>query len=280
METIREISAMQAYIAAQRVAHKRIGFVPTMGALHEGHLSLVLRAKSECDIVVVSIFVNPTQFNNPDDFAKYPITPEADSQMLADTGCDVIFMPAGTEVYAADYVAPDFNLGIYDRIMEGAFRPGHFKGVVQVVYRLFDLVKPDKAYFGLKDYQQVAVIRNMTLHFNLPIDIVACPTVREKDGLALSSRNLRLNDEQRNDALFIYHSLMRAKSLQANLSPDELKQLMKEEYSHSPLELEYFEIIHPESFEILHDSWTIGAVACVVAYIGGVRLIDNMVIAD
>lgn len=280
METIRENSALQAYIAAQRAANKRIGFVPTMGALHAGHLSLVQRAKSECDIVVVSIFVNPTQFNNADDFAKYPITPEADSRMLADTGCDIIFMPAAGEVYTTDYVAPDFNLGIYDRIMEGAFRPGHFKGVVQVVYRLFDLVKPDKAYFGLKDYQQVAVIRNMTLHFNLPIEIVACPTVREKDGLALSSRNLRLNDEQRKDALFIYHSLMRAKSLQTNLSPDELKELMKDEYSRSPLELEYFEIIHPESFEVLHSSWTKGAVACVVAYIGGVRLIDNMVVAD
>lgn len=280
METIRENSTLQALLAKYRAAKQRIGFVPTMGALHQGHISLVERAKRECDVVVVSIFVNPTQFNNPEDFAKYPVTPDADTKLLADVGCDLIFMPSAEEVYSADYLAPDFNLGIYDEVMEGKFRPGHFKGVVQVVYRLFDLVKPHKAYFGLKDYQQVAVIRKMTLHFQLGIEIIACPTIREADGLAMSSRNTRLDARQRKDALFIYQSLLRAKKLQQSNSPDAIKSIMVAEYTNSPLELEYFEIIHPESFEALHDIWLPGAVACVVAYIGGVRLIDNMPIAD
>ena len=251
-----------------------------MGALHEGHISLVQKAKETCDVVVVSIFVNPTQFNNADDFAKYPITLDADSKLLEQVNCDLLFTPSKEIVYDDSYVMPEFDLGIYDEVLEGKFRPDHFSGVVQVVYRFFDLVKPDKAFFGLKDYQQVAVIKKMTRFFELPIEIVACPTIREKDGLAMSSRNTRLSASERKQALFINKSLKIAEALVSIMSPEEVKSHVTALYAKSVLKLEYFEIIHPVSFKKLTTNWVSGSIACVVAYSGEVRLIDNMSLTD
>lgn len=253
-----------------------MGFVPTMGALHEGHLSLIKRSRAECGLTVVSIFVNPTQFNNPADFEKYPIRTVEDTSLLESSGCDILFLPDTREIYPAGYESPKMDIGTLNEIMEGRFRPGHFEGVIEVVYRLFDIVKPNKAYFGLKDFQQVAVIRKMTAYFKLPVEIVPCVTVRESDGLALSSRNMRLTPGQRLEALFIYQSLILARNLSGKLSPAEVKAQIEALYAESSLRLEYIEIIDPQSFETLNANWATGAVACIVAYVGEIRLIDNM----
>ncbi len=276
MKIFSKIIDLQAFVAQQKAEGKTLGFVPTMGALHEGHLSLIRRSVSECGLTVVSIFVNPTQFNNPADFEKYPIRTEEDKKLLEGSGCDVLFLPDRAEVYPPGYESPKMDIGALGEIMEGKFRPGHFEGVIEVVYRLFDIVKPDKAYFGLKDFQQVAVIRKMTDHFQLPVEIVPCTTVREQDGLALSSRNLRLTPGQRFEALFIYQSLILAQNLAVKFPPAEVKKLLEQLYGESSLRLEYIEIIDPQSFDPLSDHWTEGAVACVVAYVGEIRLIDNM----
>lgn len=251
-----------------------------MGALHDGHLSLVAQAKAQCDVVIVSVFVNPTQFNNATDFELYPQTLAADAALLTNAGCDALYAPSIREIYPSSYVAPELDLGILDEVLEGKFRPNHFKGVVQVVYRLFDLVKPDFAFFGLKDYQQLAVIQKMTEHFKLPIEIVPCPTIREADGLAMSSRNMRLSPQERQEALFINASLRNAKDLSAHMSPAQLKSKIEADFQTSPLSLEYIEIIHPSTFESLSNKWVPGAIACVVAYSGDVRLIDNMVLVE
>lgn len=280
MKTIQTVSDLEAFISEKKNSNLVIGFVPTMGALHQGHGSLVERARLECDVVVVSIFVNPTQFNNSADFEKYPITVEKDLTYLASLQVDAVFLPNVKEVYPDTFQMPAYEIGNLDTLMEGKHRPGHFKGVVQVVYRLFDLVKPNKAYFGLKDFQQVAVIKNMTTYFNLPIEIIPCTTIREKDGLAMSSRNLRLSEGQRFEALFIYQTLNLAKALTEKLSPIALKKQLEELYAASSLRLEYVEIIDPLTFEVLTDKWVKGAVACIVAYVGEIRLIDNMVLID
>lgn len=269
---------MEAYVQGNKAEKRSIGFVPTMGALHAGHISLIERSRRECDITVVSIFVNPTQFNNPEDFNKYPIRTEEDKLLLEKAGCDALFLPEKEEIYPASYISPEFDIGVLNRVMEAKFRPGHFEGVIQVVYRLFEIMQPDKAYFGLKDYQQVAVIRKMTADSGLPVEIVPCTTVREADGLALSSRNLRLSPGQRLEALFIYQSLILARNLAARLKPSEVKKQIEELYAQSSLELEYIEIIDPQSFETLGENWKPGAVACIVAYVGQIRLIDNMCI--
>lgn len=253
-----------------------IGFVPTMGVLHQGHASLIKRSKQESDFTVVSIFVNPTQFNNPDDFEKYPKTIEQDIELLESLDCEILFLPDKEEIYTLDYQLPEIDLGKLNTIMEGKFRPGHFDGVIQVVYRLFELIQPGKAFFGLKDFQQVAVIRKMTDYFNFPIEIIPCVTIREKDGLALSSRNVRLTQAQRVEALFIYESLILVQHLAYKMTPKELKKQIEDLYQESSLKLEYIEFVDSNSFEILDEKWTPEAVACVVAYVNDVRLIDNM----
>ena len=276
MKIYTKNSEIKQAISELKDRNHLIGFVPTMGVLHQGHSSLIMKSKQECDSTVVSIFVNPTQFNNKNDFEKYPKTTEEDIALLESLGCDILFLPEKEEIYAPDYQAPKIDLGELNSIMEGKFRPGHFDGVIQVVYRLFDLVKPQKAYFGLKDFQQLAVIRKMTDHFNLPIEIIPCVTVREKDGLALSSRNVRLTEIQRVEALFIYESLILVQHLAHKMSPEELKEQIRNLYKESSLELEYIEFVDSESFEILEEKWSPNAVACIVAYVGEVRLIDNM----
>jgi pantoate--beta-alanine ligase len=200
------IAQLQEIILNHKKSGKTIGFVPTMGALHAGHISLIEKARAENNIVVCSIFVNPTQFNDPNDLIKYPRTPELDKQLLINAGCDILFSPAVDEMYPVKDERV-FDFGGLDKVMEGAHRPGHFNGVAQIVSKLFNAVKPDKAYFGKKDFQQLAIIKYITKQLNLPIQIIPCETMREPDGLAMSSRNIRLNSEERKQALQLSKAL-------------------------------------------------------------------------
>ncbi len=246
-----------------------------MGALHDGHASLVHKAKTENDIVLTTIFVNPTQFNNPEDLIKYPRKEEEDKKLLEKIGCDILFMPNTEEIYQ-NYEFPGIDLGKLDTIMEGKQRPGHFIGVCQIVYRLFQITQPTNAYFGLKDFQQVAVIKYMTNYFKLPINIVACDTVREENGLAMSSRNLRLNDNQKQDALILFNTLKYIQNNYKNFTPTELKIEAINYFNQGNLSLEYLEIINPETLEQLNETWVPETIACLVAVAGDIRLIDNM----
>lgn len=276
MIVYKTIEALQERISKEKLANKTIGFVPSMGALHFGHISLIANAKKECDISVASIFVNPTQFNNPDDLSKYPRTLEADLKMLETVNCDIVFAPSVDEMYPESLETIELDLGTLKGVMEDALRPGHFKGVVNVVYRLFDIVKPTKAFFGLKDFQQVAVIKYMTNHFNLPVKIVPCQTIREEKGLAMSSRNMRLSEEEKEKALIIHQTLLFAKDLAEINIPKTVKELALEFFKKGDLILEYIEIVHPETLVSLDDKWEKGATMCIAAFCGDVRLIDNM----
>jgi pantoate--beta-alanine ligase len=275
VEVYNTIETLQNHISNAKLEGKTIGFVPSMGALHPGHISLVQQAKKVCDIVVVSIYVNPTQFNNPEDLLKYPRTLESDLELLAKSECDIVFAPSNEEIYPLDLPKISLDLGTLNGVMEDALRPGHFNGVVNVVYRLFDIVKPSKAFFGLKDFQQVAVIKYMTNHFKLPIEIIPCPTIRESSGLAMSSRNLRLNDHQKETALIIFKTLNLAKELAQNLTPNEVKAKTIEFFQTGELSIEYIEIVHPLTLVSLTDKWIEGATMCIAAFCGEVRLIDN-----
>jgi pantoate--beta-alanine ligase len=257
-----------------------VGLVPTMGALHEGHASLIRTAKKNSDFVIVSIFVNPTQFNNLEDLSNYPKTEEKDITLLKILACDLVFFPTISDIYPDDYHFPGINLGFLDQTMEGDLRPGHFQGVCQVVYRLFQLTKPNKAYFGLKDFQQVSVIRFMVNHFELPIEIIPCETNRDENGLALSSRNLRLSEEQKNEALVLYKTLTEALNNSSSMSPSHVKLIAEESIQKSALKLEYVEIVNPTTLENLKNEWCASARMCIVAYAGEVRLIDNMEIRE
>lgn len=267
---------MQEHVSSLKSEGKSIGFVPTMGALHYGHISLVSQAMNQCDITIVSIFVNPTQFNNSDDLVKYPRTLDADIELLKGINCDIVFAPSVDEMYPKNSSSIQLDLGKLGSVMEAKFRPGHFDGVVNVVNRLFEIVKPNKAFFGLKDFQQVAVIRFMTKQLNLPIEIIACPTLREETGLAMSSRNMRLSKEQKEDALQIFRSLSLAKKLAPDHSPLEVKKAVTNYFQQGKLKLEYFEIVDPNTLESLDSKWENGATACIVAFCDDVRLIDNM----
>ena len=256
-----------------------VGFVPTMGALHAGHLSLVEKAAGENKTVVVSIFVNPTQFNDSGDLERYPRNLEADMQLLEPSGCQLVFAPAVHEVYPE----PDtrkFDFGLLETTMEGKFRPGHFNGVAQVVSRLFDMVKPDNAYFGMKDFQQLAIIQAMTKQLGLPVHIVACPIVREKSGLAMSSRNELLSAEERENAPAIFRILTEAKKLTGQKSVQELTRWIAENINKNRfLSVEYVEIVNNENLQpVLSWSEKNIKVVCVAVFCGKVRLIDNMVL--
>ncbi|MNK05435.1 Pantothenate synthetase [compost metagenome] len=273
MYTVEELK--QALNSARNEG-KSIGFVPTMGALHQGHMNLVSRASAECDLVVVSVFVNPTQFNNASDLELYPRTPEADSELLKKFGCDYAFFPSVTEIYPENSISPRVDLGGLDQVMEGKFRPGHFKGVVQVVARLFEIVEPGKAFFGLKDFQQVAVIKRMVGELNLPVEIVPCETLRTEKGLAMSSRNKRLTESQKEEALIIYQTLSQAKKDALTFSPAETRERAIDHFQTGTLELEYLSLVHPETLEELKEDWVPGATMCIACFCGEVRLIDNM----
>jgi pantoate--beta-alanine ligase len=258
---------------------RQIGFVPTMGALHPGHISLIERAKSENQLVVCSIFVNPTQFNNPEDLQKYPKTLQSDCDLLAAAGCDIVFAPSVEEIYP-NLPQLSMNFGNLETVMEGKFRKGHFNGVGIVVSKLFHIVNPDKAYFGLKDLQQVAVIRRLVNELNFNTEVVPCSTVREKDGLAMSSRNARLSPEARQLAPQIYLALEKAKKDLINgLSVSETNENLNRHFLSFPqFELEYFEVVDFDNLEAVDQKCGDGQTAiCIATYLDGVRLIDNLV---
>ncbi len=266
-------------VETERLAKgKSVGFVPTMGALHQGHLSLVQQAVAENPVVVVSIFVNPTQFNDPKDLERYPRTLENDLKLLDPTGCDLVFAPNAKEVYPE----PDlrkFNFGNLEKVMEGEHRPGHFNGVAQVVSKLFEMVKPNKSYFGLKDFQQLTIIKNMVKQLQLPVEIVPCAIIREKSGLAMSSRNELLTEEQRENAAVISETLFKAKELKGQKTVQELKGWVIETINKNPfLTVEYFELVDDEQLQPVKN-WAENntKVGCVAAFCGKIRLIDNVV---
>ena len=277
MKLVHTIQELRAELDIQRKAGTKIGFVPTMGALHEGHASLVRRAVMENEIVVVSVFVNPTQFNDKNDLLKYPRTLEADCELLEKEGAAYVFAPSVEEIYPE----PDtrqFSYAPLDTVMEGKFRPGHFNGVCQVVSKLFMMVEPDVAYFGEKDFQQLAIIREMVKQMNFPLQIVGCPIVREADGLALSSRNARLSDEQRKQALEISQTLFKSQEYAASHTLAETQQFVEESIAAAEgLELEYFEIVDGMTLQKIA-SWedTDYIVGCITVFCGEVRLIDNI----
>ena len=252
----------------------QVSFVATMGALHHGHLELVKKAFTLDDTVVVSIFVNPTQFNKKEDLENYPRLLDEDLKLLKTVGDVIVFAPTVDEVYPKDYVDIDLNLGKLEHVMEGEFRPGHFKGVVNVVKRFFDIINPTYALFGLKDFQQLAVIEFMVEHFKLSVQVVGCETVREPSGLASSSRNFRLSEQEKVEAEIIYKTMEYARSLVAEKEPTEVQKMALEFFSKSPLEIEYLEIVDPKSLDSI-PNWVPGARICIATMCGKVRLIDN-----
>lgn len=277
MKIVYSKSELESELTAIREAGKVIGFVPTMGALHAGHGSLVEQSVKGCDYTVVSIFVNPTQFNNVEDLQKYPRTLERDAELLRPMGCDLIFAPSAEEMYSAEEVNETFafNFNGLDEVMEGKFRPGHFNGVVQVVSKLFDMVAPTKAYFGEKDFQQLAIIRHMVKEMNYAIEIVGCPIVREASGLALSSRNERLSATQREVATAIARTLFESRQLRHSQSVGLVKNWVIDQINRvEGLHVEYYEIVDANTLQTT-DVWE-NAVGCATVFCGEVRLIDNI----
>lgn len=275
METITNSEELRRALGSRD--RSGIGFVPTMGALHAGHRSLVERARRECATVVVSVFVNPTQFNDKTDLKNYPRTPEADLRLLEEVGADYVFMPSVEEVYPE----PDtrtFDFGMIDKVMEGATRPGHFNGVAQVVSRLFDLVKPAKAYFGEKDFQQIAVIREMVRQLRIPVEIIPCPIVRGEDGLALSSRNTMLDTDHRTAAPYIYKVLKAAVEKSHQTTPDQLAAWVTAQVESNPLlKVIYFQVVDAATMQQVR-TWEESPViqGCIAVQAGDIRLIDNI----
>ncbi len=269
----------QASRAARRDGN-RIGLVPTMGALHEGHLSLVRTAKSKCDVVVVSIFVNPTQFGPNEDFSKYPRTFDSDCALLEKEGVDLVFAPSVEEMYPRGTVTYVTVEGISDRLC-GRSRPGHFRGVTTVVSKLFHIVEPDMAFFGQKDAAQVAIIKRMVCDLNMPVEIVVCPIVREPDGLAMSSRNAYLAPEQRKSALVLSRALRRVQQVfeQGERNPAKLIEVGKAVVAEEPaVRLDYLEVVDPETLEGI-DAISSKSLVAVAAFVGTTRLIDNSVLS-
>lgn len=280
MKVFRYIQPLQAELSHQRDMQKSIGFVATMGALHEGHMALVDEARKNNDLVVVSIFVNPIQFNNPEDLEKYPRTLTDDINTLEKRGCDIVFTPSDSEMYP-EPVRENYNFGNLDKVMEGKYRPGHFNGVAIVVRKLLEIVRPHQAFFGEKDYQQLTIIRKLVEQSGLNIEIVGVPIMREKDGLAMSSRNARLKPEERQAAPEIYRILKKSREKWSDFSrPGELKHWGLEKLNqHKLIEPEYFEIVDMDTLEEI-EQWndTSRCIVCLAVYIGKVRLIDNIIL--
>lgn len=284
MWAFKQSSSLKQHLSRLRARGHSIGFVPTMGALHDGHLSLLRQSLAEQGASVCSIFVNPTQFNDPADLEKYPRTEAEDLFLLERAACDVVFLPSVAEVYPTGLqTGPEFSFGDLEQTMEGAFRPGHFKGVAQVVHRLLELVEPDALYMGQKDFQQVAIVREMIRQAGLGVSLVMCPTQREPNGLARSSRNVRLSPEERSRAAAIYRELQYIKS-QAGKGPspaqleEEALQRLAAEPGFRP---EYVKLVDGNTLkQVQHFSDSDYIVACVACWVGGVRLIDNVVIGD
>lgn len=277
MKVIHTIKDLQAELSVLKAQSKKVGLVPTMGALHAGHASLVKRSVNENEVTVVSVFVNPTQFNDKNDLVKYPRTLDADCKLLEACGATYTFAPSVEEMYPE----PDtrqFSYDPLDTVMEGAFRPGHFNGVCQIVSKLFEAVKPHRAYFGEKDFQQLAIIHEMVRQMQFDLEIVGCPIVREEDGLALSSRNARLSAEERENALKISQTLFKSRTFAATHTVSETQKFVEDAIAAVPgLRLEYFEIVDGNTLQKV-GNWdqTSYAVGCITVFCGDVRLIDNI----
>ncbi len=276
MQIFREKEKLRTYLDSL-AENSTLGFVPTMGALHEGHLSLFKKSMEDNQVTVASIFVNPTQFDNPEDFEKYPNTLQEDQSKLERIGVDVLFTPDVDEMYPKGLEVERIDLHGMDKVMEGKFRPGHFEGMATVVKRLLESVRPNKAYFGEKDFQQLQIIKRMVADYEIPVEIIGMPIIREESGLAMSSRNMRLTEIQKKEARVIYTSLQDIQKLSKQLSVKELKQLAYENFAYSFLQLEYLDIVNAadlQEVEVLIEGESYRA--CIAAYCGEVRLIDNI----
>lgn len=279
MQVFQDINPIRQFLKSARDRGHTIGFVPTMGALHKGHMSLIDASKNVNDITVCSIYINPTQFNNPSDLAKYPRMINADKNMLENAGCEVLFIPDDQIMYPGNQVVT-MSFGYLEDIMEGKFRPGHFKGVGAVVAKLFHIVQPDNAYFGQKDFQQFMIIQQMVRDFFFDIHLNCMPIVREPDGLAMSSRNTRLSKEQRRKAPVIYQSLsMAGKNLSKGMSIAKVRKDIALLMEKNDIRLEYFEVVDSNTLKPLGNITKEGKVAlCIAAYLGEIRLIDNLLL--
>ncbi len=282
MIIIKTIDGITSRLRKFRSIHSSIGFVPTMGALHKGHISLLQNCKQVCELAVSSIFINPTQFNNADDFKKYPVTLEQDIYTLEKNGCDVLFLPDTNEMYPDGTIPKKhFDLGQLEIILEGKYRPGHFQGVCQAVKRLLEIVMPSHVFMGQKDYQQCMVIKKLLEIENLNTQLIICTTLREENGLAMSSRNLRLSEKQREDAAAIYKTLRHVKQNIRSGSLLQLKKDAQDYLSGNNFKVEYVEIAEADNLNIV-DEWD-GVTRLVIlaaAFIGDVRLIDNILLKD
>ena len=279
MLIFRQIIEVKLFLAELQQQKRTIGFVPTMGALHQGHISLIEVSKQQCDVTVCSIFVNPTQFNNSEDLTRYPRTPEVDIQLLKDSGCDVLYMPDVNDIYPE----PDtrqFDFGYLDTILEAEHRPGHYNGVGQVVSILLEGIKPHKAFFGSKDYQQVMIIKSLVKQLNLEVEIISCPILRENDGLAMSSRNTLLTDEERKTASLIPIMMQKAKELVIEYGIDKAKLFVSDEISKvSMMKLDYYEVCDAETLKpIVSLNHNQKAISLIAVFVGKIRLIDNLMI--
>lgn len=279
MLIFKKIDELQAYLSQTKAQSKTIGFVPTMGALHQGHLSLIEASKSRCDVTVCSIFVNPTQFNNKSDLERYPRMPEEDIRLLESVDCDALFMPPVEEIYTGNEKA-DYEFGYLDKTLEGEHRPGHFNGVAQVVQRLFEIVKPHKAFFGSKDYQQVMIIQALVKQMHSDIEIIACPILREPDGLAMSSRNTLLSKEERQTAGLIPAIMQEAKELALTRGIEAAKDYVAKKVSGQPtMKLDYYEICDAGDLRIVSEIKPGRKLVSLIAlFVGKIRLIDNLIL--
>lgn len=276
LQRFEDINSIRKALKPFWDSKRTVGLIPTMGALHEGHMSLLRQAKQECDVVVVTIFVNPTQFNNSGDLENYPRTIDEDLALLREENCNFVFLPTVEEVYPEDYENIKVDLSPIDEVMEGVHRPGHFEGVANVVSRFFKIIEPQKAYFGRKDFQQVAVVEETVRQLNLPVEIIPVETLRASNGLALSSRNKRLSQDELEKAAIIYKTLNYGKELVKQTVPQDAIDKMKAYFENSSLKLEYLDIVDPKSLASLNQYWVPGSTACIAAFCGEVRLIDNM----
>jgi pantoate--beta-alanine ligase len=282
MKIFKTIYELQYWLASERLAGATIGFVPTMGALHDGHLTLVERANETCTRSVASIFVNPTQFNDPKDLERYPRMPEKDAELLANVGCNALFLPSVEEIYPLGHsLKLKLNFGQLDKVMEGHFRPGHFEGMATVVKRLLDIVQPHQLFMGQKDFQQLTIVREMLRLLGSPVELVMCPTIREADGLAKSSRNTRLTPEMRAIAPVIYHTLVEAAEKVQYTSCPQVQAWAMRQLADAGLRPEYVDIVDGITLRpVLDYESTAFVVACVAAWAGEVRLIDNLVFRE
>lgn len=286
MIIFREITALRDHLSRLRKNGMKTGLVPTMGALHNGHLSLIGKSKAETAVTVCSIFVNPTQFNDPNDFEKYPVATAKDTELLVKAGTNVLFLPSVAEMYPLGLkTAQHYDLGYLETILEGAYRPGHFQGVCQVVHRLLDVIEPDVMFLGQKDFQQCMVLKKLIELLSMPTKIVIVETVREESGLAMSSRNMRLTNEQRTKAVAIYQSLIQIKTDHSSKTVAELQQIAISNLTEAGFEkIDYVQIADAATLQPMPDNSYIShsspAVALIAAFIGGVRLIDNMILTE